>query len=255
MRTLSGVLFAATSTLALGACEDDPSPAMVTAPNARSQGVQAAATTATTTATATATAASTPAPVKERPVLCAQQLGKPAKDVPEAPLGRAGNKGLLPEKLPVGPGWTWINLWAAWCVPCKQEMPILRAWEKQLSGERTPLRVAFVSLDDDPRQLDTFLGAEPPSGMKATYWLEDGPRRAAWLKEAGFDGEPELPAHLLVDPSGKVRCRVQGAIEGADYVELVKILRGERGGGGAGAGAARAKEGAERGDRKGRRPE
>jgi thiol-disulfide isomerase/thioredoxin len=235
------------------ACDTDRTPP--SAPQARSQGVMAQTSVA---APATAAPPAAPAPEKVRPVLCAQQLGRPAKSAPQAPLGRAGDKSRLSEELPIGPGWTWVNLWAAWCVPCKQEMPILRGWEKEFAGERAPLRVAFVSLDDDPRQLDTFLGAEPPSGMKATYWLEDGPRRAAWLKEAGFSGEPELPAHLLVDPSGKVRCRQQGAIEESDRGEVMKILRGQRGGPGAGASqpsaSPTAAEGAPRGDKKGRKP-
>jgi thiol-disulfide isomerase/thioredoxin len=177
-------------------------------------------------------------------VLCAQQLGKPAKDVPKVAISQAGQKGALPEKLPVGPGhWTWINLWAAWCVPCREEMPRLLAWEQKAAGERVGLKVAFVSIDDDARQLETFLGAQPPTGVQKTYWLRDGQERLAWLKEAGMDGEPELPAHLLVDPNGKVRCKQKGAIEEADYVEVLKILRGERGGAIAGSQEGEGKHG------------
>jgi thiol-disulfide isomerase/thioredoxin len=161
-------------------------------------------------------------------VLCAQQLG-PGKDAPKGALSHAG-KTALSDKLPAGEGhWTWVNLWAAWCVPCKEEIPRLKAWEAQTAGERVPLKVAFVSMDDDGRQLETFLGAQPPTGLQSTYWLKDGPERGAWLKEAGFSTEPELPAHLLIDPAGKVRCRQQGAIEDGDFPEVLKILRGERG--------------------------
>jgi thiol-disulfide isomerase/thioredoxin len=206
------------------ACEEKATP--TSAPQARSQAVQA---TGPATPAPTPAQPAAPAPAKERPVLCAQQLGKPPKDVPKAPISQAGQVGTLPEKLPVGSGhWTWINLWAAWCVPCREEMPRLLAWQQKAAGERTTLKVAFVSIDDDARQLDTFLAAQPPTGVQKTYWLRDGQERLNWLKEAGMDGEPELPAHVLVDPSGKVRCKQQGAIEDGDYVEVLKILRGER---------------------------
>lgn len=217
----------------LAGCDEKPNAPMVT--QERSQAVQASSVVATIPTSAAPSAASAPVPEKKRAVLCAQQLGQPPKDAPKSAVSRAGQQGLLPEKIPFGHGaWTWVNLWAAWCVPCKEEMPRLKSWQGKLAGERAPLKVAFVSIDDDARQLEAFLGAQPESGTRATYWLRDGKERVAWLKEAGFDGDPELPAHVLVDPSGKIRCKQQGAIEDADYEEVVKIVRGLRGGAGAG---------------------
>jgi thiol-disulfide isomerase/thioredoxin len=214
-------------------CEDKSSPPAP--PKERSQAVQLASAVATMPAPAPPTA--TPAPERQRPVLCAQQLGQPGKDAPKSAVSRAGKDGSLPEKMPFGHGaWTWINLWAAWCVPCKEEMPMLRSWQTKLAGERVPLKVLFVSIDDDARQLETFLGSQPETGTRSTYWLRDGKERAAWLKEVGYSGDPELPAHVLVDPSGKIRCRQQGAVEESDYGEVVKILQGLRGNRGAGAG-------------------
>jgi thiol-disulfide isomerase/thioredoxin len=221
--------------LTLLACEDKKvTPPL--APQARNQAIVATGPAATAATGSAVVQAAAPASAPH-PVLCAHQLGKPAKDSPKAAISRAGQQSLLSEKLPVGPGhWTWVNLWAAWCVPCREEIPRLKSWEAKTAGERVPLRVSFISIDDDGRQLETFLGAQPAGGLNATYWLHDGPERLAWLKEAGFDGEPELPAHLLVDPAGKVRCKQQGAIDDSDYAELLRILRGERGGAGAGTG-------------------
>lgn len=224
--------------LAGAACEEKANPP--SAPKERSQAVVAQGPAAAAAAPAPqappVVPASAAAPARPRPVLCAQQLGKPAKDAPKANVSRAGHDGTLPEKLPIGPGhWTWINLWAAWCVPCKEEIPRLRSWEAKTLSERVPLKVAFVSLDDDGRQLETFLEAQPAGGLKTTYWLKDGPERMAWIKETGMKDEPELPAHFLVDPSGKVRCKQQGAVDDSDFAEVLKILRGERGGQGAGS--------------------
>lgn len=225
----AGLVFA----VLLGGCEDKGAPAAP--PKERSQAVQATSVVATIPTPGVQTAAQ-PVPAAEHPILCAQQLGKPPKDPPKSPVSRAG-AGSLPEKIPFGHGaWTWVNLWAAWCVPCREEMPRLRSWQAKLAGERAPLKVVFVSIDDDGRQLETFLAAQPETGTKSTYWLKDGKERAAWLKEAGWNADPELPAHVLVDPTGKVRCRQQGAIDDADYEEVVKIVRGLRGGTGAGQG-------------------
>lgn len=222
----SRVLTALSVTLAFG-CEEKSNPPA--APKERSQAVQVASAVATMP-TAPPAPSAAPAPARERPVICAQQLGQPPKDAPKSPVSRAGKDGSLPEKMAFGHGaWTWVNLWAAWCVPCKEEMPMLRSWQQKTAGERVPLKVLFVSIDDDARQLDTFLGSQPETGTRSTYWLKDGKERAAWLKEVGYANDPELPAHVLVDPDGKIRCRQQGAVEESDYGEVLKILRGERG--------------------------
>jgi hypothetical protein len=68
------------------------------------------------------------------------------------------------------------------------------------------------------------MAEQPPGGLRQTYWLREGQEREAWLIGAGLDPDPDLPAHLLVDPKGKVRCMVRGAIEDSDYAGLVALL-------------------------------
>jgi thiol-disulfide isomerase/thioredoxin len=119
--------------------------------------------------------------------------------------------------------WTWVNFWAAWCVPCKEELPLLFRWQKALDGK---VRFRFVSLDDDERQLRDFLQREGQGGLTSTYWLPDGALRQAWLSALGLSSEPELPLQLLIDPEGRLRCRVQGAVEADDLVALERIVQG-----------------------------
>ncbi|HEY3256784.1 MAG TPA: TlpA disulfide reductase family protein [Polyangiaceae bacterium] len=156
-------------------------------------------------------------------------MTEPGRDLPRRSISRAQADGEkeLPESLAVGAGkWTWINFWAAWCVPCKEEIPRLLAWSKQLTAQGKHFRVAFVSLDDDARQLETFLQSQPPTGLRSTYWLRDGEQRRRWLQDAAIDTDPELPAHLLVDPRGRLRCRVQGAVEDRDFARVATLVGG-----------------------------
>ncbi len=99
-------------------------------------------------------------------------------------------------------------------------MPRLRAFQQKLSSH---LDVAFVSLDDDERQLDKFLTDQPAAGVRAALWLEPKPRKA-WLAALDAKDPPDLPAHVLVDRAGKVRCIVEGAVAESDFPAVKAIV-------------------------------
>jgi thiol-disulfide isomerase/thioredoxin len=167
--------------------------------------------------------------VKRPGKLCAGQMQRPGRSMPESEISRASAPASpqLPAQLPTGGGkWTWVNFWAAWCVPCKEEIPRLKAWEKQLNQLGIPFRLVFVTLDDDARQLNQFLQGEREDGLRATYWLHEGEQREQWFKSIEMDTDPHLPAHLLVDREGKLRCVIDGAVEDSDYDRVVALLRG-----------------------------
>lgn len=179
-------------------------------------------------APARAASATRTAPERPRPVLCDGQLdAKPAPFRPRtAPVRVSLAPGEELDKDPLArePGrWTWVNFWAAWCVPCKQELPLLFQWRKSLASD---VRFRFISLDDDERQLRDFLAREGAGGLTSSYWLPDGAVRQAWLAALKLESEPELPLQLLIDPNGMLRCRVQGAVEPADLAALERIVRG-----------------------------
>src|SRR5690349_17017812 len=125
----------------LGACEEDPKKAGL-APAQRSQAVEGPATAATSTATSTAgttttAAATTPGTsAKPRKALCGGALEKEGKSVPKKALGRrqAAGESELPADPGFSGGFTWVNFWAAWCVPCKEEIPRLKAFQKRLTA-------------------------------------------------------------------------------------------------------------------------
>lgn len=209
--------------LALPACDDDVKPP--TALNERSQGVTAApGQNPPATATTTAAAATAPkAEKKPRAPLCQGELARPGKPLSKHMPSAVSAPGASKPAVPARGRWTWINLWAAWCKPCKEEIPLLKGWEKEL-GER--LQLTFFSLDDDKRQLDEFMSKQPEDGLRASFWLEEGPERDKWLLESGVGTDPDLPVHVLVDPKGDVRCVVRGAIEEGDLPSVKAIVGG-----------------------------
>lgn len=76
-----------------------------------------------------------------------------------------------------------VNVWAAWCVPCRREMPVLSQWYRQEQGRRRalPLQMVGVALDT-PANITRFLRETP-----AAYpvWRYTGRDSTAWMREWG----------------------------------------------------------------------
>jgi thiol-disulfide isomerase/thioredoxin len=222
-RKVSVVLWC--QTLALLACESPDKKPTVTLE--RSQIVEAKPGDAAPTPAAVVPAVASSAPKAAAPrVLCAGQMSGAGRAAPKKPISQnvASGESALPESLPLGGGYTWVNFWAAWCAPCKEEIPRLFKFQQELTKTAPGFKLSFVSLDDDERQLSGFLSAQPPSGLRRSYWLKDGSEREEWLKAAGLESEPALPFHLLFDPKGKLRCVVKGALEDSDLASLKSLV-------------------------------
>ena len=200
----------------------------VTVTNERSQAVLGSVAPAAVTVTVAPSSAAAAARPKAARVLCGGHLGKAGPELPsEQPTRRsAAGERELPEQIHSRGHFTWINFWAAWCGPCKEEIPRLLSWEKKLAEAGTNFKVVFVSLDDDERQLTTFLEKQPATGLRRTYWLPDGVKRTDWLKAVGVNPESELPVQLLLDATGHARCVISGAIDDSDYDQLRGLLNG-----------------------------
>jgi thiol-disulfide isomerase/thioredoxin len=200
--------------LAAAACETRSSSTTV----ARSDQVIA---TGPSVAPSTTIAAAHAAPRSHK--LCESDSDGKGRLLPRTPASHAEAAGepQLDGELPKADGeWVWVNFWAAWCGPCKEEMPRLIGWRDRLAKAGVAIHLIFVSLDDDERQLDRFLEAQPPDGVRSTLWLPEGSARASWLKSLRMKSGPELPEHVLVDPTRRVRCFIEGAVEDGDYPEI-----------------------------------
>jgi thiol-disulfide isomerase/thioredoxin len=207
--------------LAATACETRSSSATV----ARSDQVIAAGPSVVPSATGAAAHATPPAARSHK--LCENEGDAKGRLLPRTPASHAEAAGepQLDGELPKADGeWVWVNFWAAWCAPCKEEMPRLIGWRDRLAKSGAAIRLVFVSLDDDERQLDRFLEAQPRDGVRSTLWLPEGSARASWLKSLKMKSGPELPEHVLVDPTRRVRCFIEGAVEDGDYPEISALV-------------------------------
>jgi thiol-disulfide isomerase/thioredoxin len=170
--------------------------------------------------------AGTPAPSHARK-LCQGDDTARGRSLPKTPtshLEAAGAPRISGDLAASRGQWTWINFFAAWCGPCKEEIPRLVDWRDRLAKAGTPIHLVFLSLDDDQRELQTFLDAQPEGGVRSALWLPEGSTRARWLKSLRIKSDPELPEQALVDPEGRVRCFIEGAVEDGDYSEIAALV-------------------------------
>lgn len=100
---------------------------------------------------------------------------------------------------------TLVHFWATWCPPCREELPALL----RLPEARDVVLVA-VALDEEWRTVERFFGESPPPSVV----LADG--REVTRKW----GIPQLPATYLVDATGRLRLRFDGARDWSDAAFL-----------------------------------
>lgn len=212
-------IYAALVVLLLGGCDDGPKP-----PKPTPQRAQAVTAKPAASATAGATVATTSAVAPKKRAFC---KGQSLRDTPgDISAARAVEGAPSMPPLRYGDGrWLWLSLWAAWCEPCKKEMPLLLRWRDQLRAAGVKIDLAFVSIDDDEREMTRFMKTQPATGVRASYWLEEGEIRESWFSTIGYEDVPALPIHVLIEPGGKVGCIVEGAVEDADWPQVQAFLR------------------------------
>ena len=108
-----------------------------------------------------------------------------------------------------------LNIWATWCVPCREEMPTLDALEADLGGPG--FEVVPLSVDRAGPEVVRKFYAE--IGIEHLGLYIDASMRASFDLQA-----PGLPTTLLIDSEGRELGRLVGPAEW-DTPEMIAFLK------------------------------
>ncbi|MCK6570411.1 TlpA family protein disulfide reductase [Myxococcota bacterium] len=89
-----------------------------------------------------------------------------------------------------------VNFWATWCAPCREEFPDLEKMTDALKG--LPLEVVAVSGDDNWQDVKRFLGAD---GSNMTVGIDQS------KAISNRYGTEKFPESYVIDRTGRLRLR------------------------------------------------
>jgi cytochrome c-type biogenesis protein len=109
-----------------------------------------------------------------------------------------------------------LNFWATWCIPCREEIPVLNAMQHEL--EAKGLKIVGASLEDTAEGVNAY----QKDVRKFEYQVLVGGDDA----KAKFGGTP-LPTTYLIDRAGRIRQKIIGARDREGWEAAVKPLLDE----------------------------
>ncbi len=109
----------------------------------------------------------------------------------------------------------WVNLWATWCRPCVEEMPLLAQWQQRFRADGLDVDMTFLSLDSSDEAVATFRREHP--GTPESLRIADPSAAPAWLTTLGLDEGAPIPIQVIVDANQRVKCVRSGAVAEHHY--------------------------------------
>jgi len=88
-----------------------------------------------------------------------------------------------------------LDIWASWCGPCKEELPLLDDMAARLKDKR--IEFVAVSIDEEKTTAEAFLGARPQWTLTVAH---DPQGKLPELLQP-----PKMPTSYIIDAQGIVR--------------------------------------------------
>jgi thiol-disulfide isomerase/thioredoxin len=108
-----------------------------------------------------------------------------------------------------------VNFWATWCPPCRDEMPSMVRLGKDLEA-RYPgrFKMVAVTVDEDLAVVREYFGAPPfsgvPPGMVIAHDPDQAVTRAYYCTARGSCPDLKFPETYIVDKAGRLVAYVVG---------------------------------------------
>jgi cytochrome c biogenesis protein CcmG, thiol:disulfide interchange protein DsbE len=109
--------------------------------------------------------------------------------------------------------WVLVNLWASWCIPCRDEAPVLERFYRREGGHGAT--VIGINVQDNRDDALAFLRDHP------TTYTE---LRSIGDERSSAFGSTGVPESFLVDPSGRLALIWRGPVDDGFLRERVEPL-------------------------------
>ena len=114
-----------------------------------------------------------------------------------------------------------VNFWATWCPPCREEMPSMVALGQQLAARHPGrFKMIAVSVDDDLAAVRSYFAmppfAGPPAGLTIAHDVDKSVTKAYFTQARGFVPDLMFPETYIVDKSGRLVAYVVGPRDWSD---------------------------------------
>ena len=92
----------------------------------------------------------------------------------------------------------YVDVWATWCGPCRQEIPFLKKVEEKYHGKNIEFVSISVDVDKDHEKWKTFVTEKELGGIQL---FADKNWNSEFMKSYGINS---IPRFILIDPKGNI---------------------------------------------------